>query len=82
MWARFVTIRAEAYALAVKKGMRIVQLGPEDIVAWRACSAPLLEKYIERAGLLGSRLFAAYGRLRTHPCCNEAPGDITTFTPQ
>ena len=25
MWARFVTIRAEAYALAVEKGMRIVQ---------------------------------------------------------
>jgi C4-dicarboxylate-binding protein DctP len=82
MWARFSTVRAEAYALAVEKGMRIVQLRPEDVIAWRACSAPLLETYTERAGLLGSRLFAAYGKLRTNPCCNEAPGDITTFMPQ
>jgi C4-dicarboxylate-binding protein DctP len=82
MWARFVTVRAEAYALAVEKGMRIVQLRPEDIVAWRACSAPLLETYMERAGALGSKLFAAYGKLRTHACCNEAPGDMTTFMPQ
>jgi C4-dicarboxylate-binding protein DctP len=82
MWARFVTIRAEAYALAVAKGMRIVQLRPEDIVAWRACSAPLLETYLERAGAQGNRLFAAYGRLRTNGCCNEAPGDMTTFMPQ
>lgn len=82
MWARFVTVRSAAYALAVEKGMRIVQLRPEDIVAWRACSAPLLETYMERAGALGSRLFAAYGKLRTLPCCNEAPADITTFMPQ
>src|SRR5262245_62108447 len=41
MWARFATVRANAYALAVEKGMRIVQLRPEDIAAWRACSAPL-----------------------------------------
>jgi C4-dicarboxylate-binding protein DctP len=82
MWARFATVRAEAYAVAAAKGMRIVQLRPEDIVAWRACSAPLLETYMERAGALGSRLFAAYGKLRTHPCCNEAPGDVTTFMPR
>jgi len=82
MWARFATVRAEAYALATEKGMRIVHLRPEDIVAWRACSASLLETYMERAGALGSRLFAAYGKLRTHPCCNEAPGDMTTFMPQ
>jgi C4-dicarboxylate-binding protein DctP len=82
MWTRFATVRAQAYALAVEKGMRIVQLRHEDIVAWRACSASLLETYMERAGALGSRLFAAYGRLRTHPCCNEAPEDMTTFVPQ
>jgi C4-dicarboxylate-binding protein DctP len=82
MWARFATIRAEAYTLAAEKGMRIVQLRPEDVVAWRACSAPLLETYMERAGALGTRLFAAYGKLRTHPCCNEAPSDVTTFMPR
>jgi C4-dicarboxylate-binding protein DctP len=75
MWARFVTIRAEAYALAVEKGMGIVQLRPEDMFAWRACSAPLLERYMDRSGPPGSKLFAAYGRLRTHPCCRDAPAD-------
>jgi C4-dicarboxylate-binding protein DctP len=82
MWARFATVRAQAYAHAAEKGMRIVHLRPEDIVAWRACSAPLLERYMDRAGVLGSRLFAAYGKLRSHPCCNEAPGETTTFMPQ
>jgi C4-dicarboxylate-binding protein DctP len=81
MWARFATVRAEAYAVAVEKGMRIVQLRHEDIVAWRACSASLLETYLERAGALGSKLFAAYGKLRTHPCCNEAPEDMN-FMPR
>jgi C4-dicarboxylate-binding protein DctP len=82
MWARFATVRAEAYALAVEKGMRIVQLRPEDIVAWRACSAPLLETYLERAGASGSKLFAAYGKLRTQPCCTDAPEDVATIAPQ
>jgi C4-dicarboxylate-binding protein DctP len=73
MWARFATIRAEAYAFAVKKGMRIVELSKTDVEAWRACSAPLLEAYIERAGAAGPKLFNAYGKLRTDPCCREAP---------
>jgi TRAP-type C4-dicarboxylate transport system substrate-binding protein len=79
MWARFVTIRAEAYALAVEKGMRIVELRPEDIFAWRACSASLLETYRDRAGVAGSKLFAAYGRLRTDPCCREAPAGMSVM---
>jgi C4-dicarboxylate-binding protein DctP len=81
MWARFVTIRADAYAYAIEKGMRIVPLRSEDVTAWRACSASLLETYLDRAGVAGSRLFAAYGRLRTNSCCNEAPGDMS-FMPQ
>ncbi|MBO0766908.1 MAG: TRAP transporter substrate-binding protein DctP [Hyphomicrobiaceae bacterium] len=76
MWARFVTIRTEAYALAVEKGMRIVELRPQDIFAWRACSAPLLETYMNRAGMAGTKLFAAYGRLRTLPCCRDAPAEM------
>ena len=67
--------RAEAYAYATEKGMRIVELSKGDMEAWRACSAPLLESYIERAGPAGPKLFAAYGKLRTAPCCREAPGD-------
>lgn len=76
MWARFATIRAGAYNLAAQKGMRIVDPSADDVAAWRACSAPLLEAYMEQAGEAGSKLFMAYGRLRTDPCCREPP--ITT----
>jgi C4-dicarboxylate-binding protein DctP len=81
MWARVATIRAEAYAFALRKGMRVVELSANDLEAWRACSAPLMEEYIERAGDAGRRLFMAYGRLRTDPCCREPPAE-TPFTPQ
>jgi C4-dicarboxylate-binding protein DctP len=75
MWARFAKIRADAYAFAVQKGMRVVELASADIEAWRACSFPLLEAYMELAREAGPRLFAAYGKLRTQPCCREAPAD-------
>jgi hypothetical protein len=58
----------------LQRGMRIVEPPAEDVAAWRACSAPLLEEYAERAGEAGSKLFAAYGKLRTAPCCRDAPG--------
>jgi C4-dicarboxylate-binding protein DctP len=73
MWTRFSTIRAEAYAFAASKGMGIVDPPAEDVAAWRACSAPLLERYLDRAGDDGPKLFAAYGRLRTNACCREPP---------
>ena len=74
MWARFAAIRQQAYVLAVQQGMRIVELTAEDVAAWRACSAPLLEEYSERTGQAGTKLFAAYGKLRsTDPCCRNAP---------
>jgi C4-dicarboxylate-binding protein DctP len=76
MWARFATIRAEAFAFAAQKGMRIVELAAEDTAAWRACSAPLLEAYMERSGEAGPKLFMAYGRLRTNPCCREPPSEV------
>jgi C4-dicarboxylate-binding protein DctP len=74
MWARFATIRAEAYRSALQKGMHVVELPAEDLAAWRACSAPLLEEYAGRTGEAGSKLFTAYGKLRTDPCCRDAPG--------
>jgi C4-dicarboxylate-binding protein DctP len=79
MWARFATVRAAAYAFAAEKGMRIKELSKGDVEAWRACSAPLLEAYIERAGSPGRKLFNAYGKLRASPCCREPPeaGDPT-----
>jgi C4-dicarboxylate-binding protein DctP len=76
MWARFATIRAEAFAFAAAKGMRIVELPAEDTAAWRACSAPLLEAYMDRSGEAGRKLFAAYGRLRTNACCREPPTEV------
>jgi len=74
MWARFATIRAEAFAAAVQKGVRIVEPSADDITQWRACSAALLEAYVMRAGPAGPKLFAAYGKLRTERCCRDAPG--------
>jgi C4-dicarboxylate-binding protein DctP len=79
MWARFATIRAEAYAFAVQQGMRIVEPSADDVAAWRACSADLLETYMERGGVAVSKLFRAYGRLRADPCCRDAPGEMPLF---
>jgi TRAP-type C4-dicarboxylate transport system substrate-binding protein len=77
MWARFATIRAQAYEFAAQKGMRIVEPDSDDVAAWRACSAPLLEAFMERAGPAGSQFFLAYGRLRTQPCCRDAPAEAS-----
>jgi C4-dicarboxylate-binding protein DctP len=75
MWARFTAIRAEAYAFARQKGMKVVEPRPDDVAGWRECTAPLLEAYVERAGEAGPKLFAAYGRLRKAPCCQQLPVD-------
>jgi C4-dicarboxylate-binding protein DctP len=82
MWARFVTIRAQAFAFALQQGMRVIELPAEDVAAWRACSAPLLEEYMERSGEAGSTLFTAYGKLRTEACCRDAPKKEMPFTPR
>jgi TRAP-type C4-dicarboxylate transport system substrate-binding protein len=71
MWERFAAVRAEAFAQAKGKGMTLV--APIDVAAWRACSSPLLEAYVERAGDPGTALFAAFGKLRTEPCCRDIP---------
>jgi len=67
-------IEAKAYAFARAKGMTIQELAPDDVAEWRACSAALLEDYLNGAGELGWRLMGAYGRLRTDPCCSSGPG--------
>ncbi len=72
IWDLFAKIEADAYAFATERGMRVYEPTARQIVAWRECSAPLLESYMDRIGELGPRLFAAYGRLRTDPCCNNA----------
>jgi C4-dicarboxylate-binding protein DctP len=79
MWDLFAKVEAETYAFAAQKGMKVHDLSPKEVVAWRECSAPLLESYVERIGELGPKLFAAYGRLRTDPCCNNAPPEQAPF---
>jgi C4-dicarboxylate-binding protein DctP len=70
IWNKHHVFEAETYAFATSKGVKIQQLTPDDTVAWRVCSSSILESYMERAGTLGARLFAAYGKLRTDPCCS------------
>jgi TRAP-type C4-dicarboxylate transport system substrate-binding protein len=60
-------------AVAREKGMKIVDLAPHQVAEWRACSSDVLVQYMEASGEVGSRLMAAYGRLRTQPCCSAAP---------
>jgi TRAP-type C4-dicarboxylate transport system substrate-binding protein len=67
----------EAYAFAREKGMKIVELMPHQVAEWRACSSDVLLSYMDATADLGSRLMAAYGRLRTAPCCSGGPESAT-----
>jgi C4-dicarboxylate-binding protein DctP len=69
-------IEAKAYDFARSKSMRIYELTPNEVYQWRACSARLLDDFMTDAGELGSRLMAAYGRLRMQPCCSAGPTGI------
>ncbi|HZV20818.1 MAG TPA: TRAP transporter substrate-binding protein DctP [Hyphomicrobiales bacterium] len=71
IWAKFKQIVADTYSYAAQKGVKIQQLTPDDVIAWRVCSSSILESYMTRAGALGAKLFAAYGKLRTDPCCSS-----------
>jgi C4-dicarboxylate-binding protein DctP len=71
-------IEAKAYAFAHDKGMTVYDLTPNEVAEWRACSAPIVEDYLTLAGDLGQRMMAAYGKLRTQPCCESGPpGEFT-----
>jgi C4-dicarboxylate-binding protein DctP len=71
-------IEAKAYAFARAKGMTVYDLTPNEVAEWRACSAPIVEDYLTLAGELGQRMMAAYGKLRTQPCCTSGPhGEFT-----
>ena len=66
-------IQAKAYAFARGKGMKIRELTPDDVAEWRACSADIVQDYMNATGELGQQLMEAYGRLRTDPCCGGGP---------
>jgi C4-dicarboxylate-binding protein DctP len=70
---RFAENEASAYAFAREKGMQVRTLTPDQVAEWRACSASVLEDYMSQGGELARLLLAAYGRLRTDPCCRAAP---------
>jgi C4-dicarboxylate-binding protein DctP len=70
---RFAENEASAYAFARQKGMQVRTLTPDQVAEWRACSAGVLEEYMRQSGELARQLLAAYGRLRTDPCCRSGP---------
>jgi C4-dicarboxylate-binding protein DctP len=72
IWERFAQTEAEAYDLALQKGMKIEALTADDTLAWRDCSSSILETFVSRTNEIGARLLAAYGKLRSDPCCSQA----------
>jgi C4-dicarboxylate-binding protein DctP len=70
---------AKAYAFAASKGIKVQDVTPDQVAEWRACSAAMIVEYMDTGGELASKLMAAYGRLRTDPCCTVGPGE-TAFT--
>jgi C4-dicarboxylate-binding protein DctP len=71
-------LEQEAYDFVRGKGMKVHELTPDQVAEWRACSADVIDRYMSRGGELEHRLLAAYGKLRTDPCCNMGPSG--TFT--
>jgi C4-dicarboxylate-binding protein DctP len=72
-------IEEKAYAFARSKGMKVYDLTPNDVAEWRACSAEVMDAYMNIAGETGRRLMEAYGKLRTDPCCSAGPkGEFTS----
>jgi C4-dicarboxylate-binding protein DctP len=82
LWESLQRSDQEAYAFARTKGMNVVELTSFDLAEWRACSAPVVEGFMEAAGGLGQELLKQYGRMRTDPCCNQsADSDGTGYRP-
>ncbi len=71
--ARVADLESAAYAFAQKKGMRLRALTADEVAEWRACSADVLVDYMGLNTELARQLLAAYGRLRSLPCCTSAP---------
>jgi C4-dicarboxylate-binding protein DctP len=72
-------IEAGLYTLFRQKGMTVHELTPDQVSDWRACSASIVEEYVQNNSDLARQLMAAYGRLRTEPCCSAGPRTGGTF---
>ncbi len=57
--------------LVEREGVKVVTLSQDELLLWRICSGDLLSGFIERAGVDGHRLMAAYANLLQDPCCNH-----------
>jgi C4-dicarboxylate-binding protein DctP len=72
-------IEADLYAQFQQKGMTVHDLTPDQVADWRACSADVVEDYIANNTDLAQQLMAAYGKLRTDPCCTAGPAGAGGF---
>ena len=70
---KFAAVEKKAYAFAAEKQMTVVDVSPNDLIEWRACSAAMIDQFLRRSGDLGQKLMADYGRLRVDPCCSAGP---------
>ena len=70
---RLADLEAEYYAFALAKGMTLYELTSDQVADWRACSAEVIDSYMNHHPELTRRLMMAYGKLRTEPCCSAAP---------
>jgi len=66
-------VEAGLYTEFQQKGMTVHELTSDQVADWRACSAGVVEDYIANNAELARQLMAAYGRLRTDPCCTAGP---------
>lgn len=73
-------IEAGLYTMFREKGMTVHDLSPDQVSDWRACSASLVEDYIQNNADLARQLMSAYGKLRTDPCCTAGPSTSGTFS--
>jgi C4-dicarboxylate-binding protein DctP len=72
-------VEAGLYTNFQEKGMTVHDLTPDQVADWRACSATIVEDYIANNTDLARQLMAAYGRLRTDPCCTAGPASSAAF---
>ncbi len=54
---QMAAFEAEAYELAEEKGMTVYALTEEDVAKWREASRPVIDRWLERSGDLGQKLY-------------------------
>jgi C4-dicarboxylate-binding protein DctP len=72
-YERVAKVEASVERFISEKGAKVVQMTPDNVADWRACSADMVADYMDRNGELARRLMVAYSKLRTDPCCAAGP---------